>query len=135
VKQARGLSGEVVEVARTIRDSEAEHVDFLTALLQQLGGRPEKPPQFDFGDAFASEAGFLELAQTLEDTGVGAYNGAAPLVSSPDVLDAAGAIVQVEARHAGVIRLLRGEDIAPAAFDTPLHMDDALARVERFAGS
>ena len=29
---------------------------------------------------------FLKLAQTLEDTGVSAYNGAAPLIKSSDVL-------------------------------------------------
>ena len=54
----------------------------------------------DFGDAFASEKAFLKLAQTLEDTGVSAYNGAGPMIKRAEVLGAAGSIVQIEARHA-----------------------------------
>jgi hypothetical protein len=44
-----------------------------------------KAPGVKFGDAFASEKSFLKLAQTFEDTGVSAYNGAArraPVVKS-----------------------------------------------------
>ena len=39
-----------------------------------------------------------------------AYNGAAPMIKSKDVLAAAGAIVQVEARHAAALRFLGGMD-------------------------
>ena len=60
-------------------------------------------PKFDF--PYNDTAGFLKLAQTFEDTGVSAYNGAAPAIKSKEVLAAAGSIVQVEARHAAAIRL------------------------------
>ena len=63
---------------------------------------------------------FLNLAQTFEDTGVSAYNGAAPQIKSKEVLGAAGSIVQVEARHAAAIRLQNGEEPAPEAFDPSL---------------
>jgi hypothetical protein len=63
---------------------------------------------------------FLKLAQTLEDTGVSAYNGAGPAIKSKEVLGAAGSIVQVEARHAAVIRMLNGQLPAPDAFDHSL---------------
>ena len=68
-------------------------------LIADLGGTPVKAPGVDFGGAFANGKSFLKLAQTLEDTGVSAYNGAAPAIESTEVLGAAGSIVQVEARH------------------------------------
>ncbi len=75
------------------------------------------------------ERSFLKLAQTLEDTGVSAYNGAAPSIKSKDVLAAAGSIVQIEARHAAVIRLLRGQKPAPNAFDPALTKQQVLDAV------
>ena len=127
VKQVPDLSREVLPVAKEIRDNELEHVDTLRQLVTQLGGNPAGTLAVRFGDSFASESRFLTLAQTFEDTGVSAYNGAAPQLVSKDVLETAGEIVQVEARHAAVIRDLRGEDIAPSAFDASLDM----AQVER----
>ena len=64
------------------------------------------------GMAFADEKSFLKTAQTFEDLGVSAYNGAAPAIESKEVLAAAGGIVQVEARHAAAIRSLRGVDVS-----------------------
>ena len=132
VKQVNGLSGDAKEIATTLRDNELEHVDALTATINDLGGTPVKAPGVDFGDAFASQDSFLELAQTFEDLGVGAYNGAGPMIESVEVLAAAGSIVQVEARHAGVIRLLRGERIAPSAFDKGLEMQEVLDAAKPF---
>ncbi len=80
----------------------------------------------DFGDAFADEASYLKTSQTFEDLGVSAYNGAAPAIKSKEVLAAAGGIVQVEARHAAIIRFLRGEPIADAAFDEAKDMQEVL---------
>jgi hypothetical protein len=132
VKQVKGLSGPVKEVATTLRDNELEHVDALTATIKDLGGKPAPAPGVTFGDAFSSEDAFLELAQTFEDLGVGAYNGAGPMIESTEVLAAAGSIVQVEGRHAGVIRFLRGERIAPGAFDKGLEMEEVLAAAKPF---
>jgi hypothetical protein len=56
----------------------------------------------------------------LEDTGVSAYNGAAPMIESQEVLGAAGSIVQVEARHAATLRFLGGMDPTKGPFDMPL---------------
>ncbi len=132
VKSTKGLTGDAKEVATTLRDNELEHVDALTATIKDLGGKPVKAPGVDFGDAFASQDSFLELAQTFEDLGVGAYNGAGPMIEAVEVLAAAGSIVQVEARHAGVIRLLRGERIAPSAFDKGLEMQEVLDAAKPF---
>lgn len=107
---------------------EAEHVDALTATIKDLGGTPADMPSFDFG--VSDEAGFLKLAVTLEDTGVGAYNGAGPAIESKEVLAAAGSIVQVEARHAAAIRLLADEDPSPDQFDPALTTDEVNTAVE-----
>ena len=67
------------------------------------------------------QASFLKLAYTLENVGVGAYNGAGPSLMNKAYLAAAGSIVQVEARHAAAIAALTGSDITPnGAFDKPL---------------
>lgn len=132
VKQVKGLGGDAAKLARELRDNEVEHVDALTATVKQLGGTPAKRPRFAFGGAFSSEAGFLKTANVLEDTGVSAYNGAGPAIDSKEILAAAGGIVQVEARHAALIRLLRNRPPAPQAFDKSSTTDEVLAAVKPF---
>ena len=135
LKQVGGLSGDVKSLATEIRDNEAEHVDALTQTIKDLGGSPVKAPGVDFGNAFAGEMSFLKLAQTLEDTGVSAYNGAAPAIESTEVLGAAGSIVQVEARHAAAIRSLNGNPISDGGFDKTLEMQQVLDAVKPFVKS
>jgi rubrerythrin len=130
--QVGGLSREIAGYVRTFGDEEQEHVDALAATISDLGEKPVTAPQVDFGDAFSSQDAFLRLAITLEDTGVSAYNGAAPMIKSNKLLATAGGIVQVEARHAAVIRSVAGENPAPAAFDPTLTTDEVLAAVQPF---
>jgi hypothetical protein len=130
-KQAK-LSSDVAALAKTFGEQEAEHVDGLTQAIEDLGGKPVKAPGVDFGDAFSSEDAFLQTAITFEDLGVSAYNGAGPMISSKDLLATAGAIVQVEARHAAAIRNAAGEDAAPDAFDPTLTVDEVTKAVEPF---
>jgi rubrerythrin len=132
VKQVSGLSADDMKLAKEIRDNELAHVDALAATVQKLGGKPAAKPTFDFGGAFASSAAFLKTANVLEDTGVSAYNGAATLIKSVDVLAAAGGIVQIEARHAALIRLARGKSPAPLAFDKASEMAAVLKAVKPF---
>src|SRR5215218_2489936 len=123
-------SGELKSLVALIAADEKQHVEALTATIKQLGGKPVAEPKFDF--AYSGTAGFLALAQTFEDTGVSAYNGAAPAIKSKEVLAAAGGIVQVEARHAAAIRLQNGAEPAPEAFDAPLDEKQVLKAVEPF---
>ena len=57
----------------------------------------------------------------LEDTGVSAYAGAAPMISNKKTLAAALSVHSVEARHAAWVRDILGKGgnplPAPAAFD------------------
>ena len=130
--QVKGLSDDETKLTEKLRDDEKAHVDALTATIKDLGGKPVAKPEFDFGGAFGSRASYLKTSNTLEDTGVSAYNGAAPAIESTEVLAAAGSIVQIEARHAALIRLVRNKPPAPSAFDKASEMEAVLAAVKPF---
>lgn len=132
LKQVSGLSSEVKALATTLRDNEQAHVAALTTAIKSLGAKPVKAPGVSFGGAFASQASFLKLAQTFEDTGVSAYNGAGPSLQSKKLLAAAGSIVQVEARHAAAIRSLNGKPITDGGFDRTLSKQQVLTAVKPF---
>ncbi len=123
-------SGDLKSLIELVGRDEDEHVGALTETIKKLGGKPVAEPKFDF--PYSNTAGFLKLAQTFEDIGVSAYNGAAPQIKSKEVLEAAGSIVQVEARHAAAIRLQNGEEPAPVAFDPALPEAKVLKAVEPF---
>jgi serine-rich repeat adhesion-like glycoprotein len=125
-----GAKGELKQLIELIGKDEDQHVEALAGTVKKLGGKPVKEPKFDF--EYNDTAGFLELAKTFEDTGVSAYNGAAPMIKSKEVLGAAGSIVQVEARHAAAIRLQNKEEPAPEAFDPSLEEAQVLKAVEPF---
>lgn len=129
-KSRAKASGELKSLVNLLAKDEQQHVEALEGTIKKLGGKPVAKPKFDF--PYNGTAGFLKLAQTFEDTGVSAYNGAAPMIKSKEVLGAAGSIVQVEARHAAAIRLQNKEEPAPAAFDTPLDEKQVLKAVEPF---
>jgi len=129
-RQANKLSlkGDYKSLAKEFGANEQEHVDALVATIGQLGGKPVKKPTFAFG--LKTQKDFEKLAVILEDTGVSAYNGAAPMIQSKDVLAAAGSIVQVEARHAAALRFLGGMDPTNGPFDQPLPKAKVLAAVK-----
>jgi rubrerythrin len=135
VQSTKGLSGDNLKLAKELRDNETAHVQALTQAIKGAGAKPVKAPMVDFGGAFASPAAFLKYANTFEDTGVSAYNGAAPKITDPKILAAAGSIVQVEARHAALIRLARGAAPAPNAFDKTLAKAAVLKAVKPFIKS
>jgi glutamine cyclotransferase len=121
-----GLSGQAKSLAKSFGDEEAEHVAALMKAITASGGKPVKKPMFVF--PVKDQKSFLKLAYVLENTGVGAYNGAGPALKSKALLAAAGSIVQIEARHAASIALLTGMSITPnGAFDKPLTKKQVLA--------
>jgi serine-rich repeat adhesion-like glycoprotein len=129
-KSRAKASGELKALIDLLSKDEQQHVEALTGTIKKLGGKPVAEPKFDF--PYSGTAGFLKLAQTFEDTGVSAYNGAAPMIKSKEVLTAAGSIVQVEARHAAAIRLQNKEEPSPEAFDPPLSEAKVRKAVEPF---
>jgi rubrerythrin len=132
-EEAKGrvrANGELMSLIDLLAKDEQQHVEALAATVKQLGGKPVAEPKFNF--AYSGTSGFLKLAQTFEDVGVSAYNGAGPMIKSKEVLAAAGGIVQVEARHAAAIRLQNEEEPAPVAFDEPLAEKQVLKAVEPF---
>jgi rubrerythrin len=125
-----GLSGQAASLAKTFGAHEDEHVKALGQLIQQLGGKPAAAPKVQFG--LTDQASFLKLAVALEDLGVGAYNGAAPMLKTPDLLSALGSIVNTEARHSAALRALAGQDPAPAAFDKAVPADQVATTLKKY---
>lgn len=119
VASAGMIPAAVNTVFTTIRDHENAHVGALIAVLGTKGATPRTKPVFDytakgnlagFNFGAAQYSTFLAVAQAFEDTGVRAYKGqAGRLVNDEPVLNAALAIHSVEARHASMIRRIRGQ--------------------------
>lgn len=101
-------------VFRDLAAHEAIHRDFLAAAIADAGGTPIRALTPDFDDIdFSSRSNVLAVAQTFEDLGVSAYNGAGKYIQTDAYLVLAGKIVSVEARHASVIAgLIQANSIA-----------------------
>jgi rubrerythrin len=125
-----GLTGKAKTLATEFGVHEADHVQALTQLLSQLGGKAPAAARAKFG--LTDQASFLKTAVTLEDVGVGAYNGATPLLVSPDLASAFGSIVQIEGRHSSALRMLAGMDPSPQAFDKPITAQQTAAAAAQF---
>jgi Ferritin-like domain len=121
------LSGELLEFAQTVRGHERAHVAFLR---KALGRKAGKRPTFDFRNATRDPKAFTSAAVALQDLMVGAYNGQAANLTTGAFASAAK-IVSVEARHAGWIRAIAGNDPAPKATETPKTAAAATAAVNR----
>jgi ferritin-like protein len=104
------LDDRVGTIASQISIDETAHVNFLRAALK--GDAVAKPAinLAALGVGFNSQAEFLTVAQIFEDVGVSAYGGAAPLIDSSQILAAAAGIALTEAQHAGILRLLAGDN-------------------------
>jgi len=125
------LDGQLQRFAQTVSDHEEAHVD---ALKKTLGNDAVKRPSFDFKGTTSSPGTFQSTAQTLEDTGVAAYQGQAANIKSDAVLKAAASILPIEARHAAWIRSIISEGSAspspaPDAFNPAQTMEQVLAAV------
>lgn len=128
-----GMSASERRLLTDVRDHEVAHRDFFAAALGSAK-IPGLTVDFSMID-FTSRTSVLKTAQTFEDLGVGAYNGAARYLSSEPYLLVAGKIVSVEARHASAIRSLREPRtgfFAPNAFDAPIPPTTVLAAADPF---
>jgi hypothetical protein len=103
-----GIGQDELDLLTQIRDHEIAHRDFLK---KALGSSAIPDLEVNFSAVhFHSRTSVLGTANTFENLGVAAYNGAGALIQKVDYLAAAGSIVSVEARHASVIaQLLHGD--------------------------
>jgi rubrerythrin len=130
-----GFGFSVSEQLAAIGAHEAAHVEALTATISQLGGTPVEEAAYNFEEAVASPEAFLATAMALENTGVSAYNGAGQYISDPVLLQTAGTIVAVEARHASYLNLINNEAPFPAPVDEDLTPDEVLEIAGPFIAS
>lgn len=113
---------------QAIQGDENSHVQFL---LQALGQDARPKPSF-VNLTQPDLVTFARTALALENTGVGAYLGAAPHISSPSILAAAGSILPIEARHAGYVNVLLNRIMTVNVlgndqdFETPLTADQVV---------
>ena len=117
--EALGYQAEVRDRIVTIGDHEAQHVEALTAVVEQLGGEPVEEAEYDFG--YTDLESFLATAAVIEGVGVAAYTGAAQyLIEEDALLTAALTIHGNEARHASYLNVMTAQNPFPEAFDAPL---------------
>jgi hypothetical protein len=127
------LKARAFEAAQKLALDEAAHVAAILDILGRAGATPIAKPQFQFpNNVFSGQLAFLDLATTFEETGTGAYLGAAPKVKSTAALKFAASIYGIETRHAGLIRSLNGTLFSPSAFEQPLTVDEVTKRVTPF---
>jgi hypothetical protein len=111
-----------------IQAHENAHVRFLE---NGLGAAARPMPTFQNLEK-ANVHEFLQMSVALENTGVGAYLGAAPIIAQRAYLAAAGSILTIEARHAGYLNVLANEIMTRNIsgnnqdFETPLTQDEVV---------
>ena len=134
---AEGIGSATRQRFRDIQRHENDHVAFL---VQALGGDARPKPTFQ-NLLQPNFQAFYQVSQALENTGVGAYLGAAPAIFSRPILAAAGSIALIEGRHAGWLNTLLKEPISTNAygqeqsFDTPLTSAAVVALAGPFIAS
>ncbi|MDQ4044102.1 MAG: ferritin-like domain-containing protein [Chloroflexota bacterium] len=122
---ALGFQAGVFDYLSEIGAHEAAHVATLSDVITQLGGTPVQEGTYDFG--YADAAGFIQVAQALEDTGLDAYTGAAQyLIENDELLTAALTIHGIEGRHASYLAILNAQVPYPEAFEAPLAPSEVL---------
>lgn len=123
----------VTQIA-AIRDHEMAHADALASTLTSIGAAVPATPNFTFPDgAFGDAATFLGIAATLEPVGIGAYQGAAPVLIGTDYLPPALSIHNAECMHWNAIKVLQG--VVPpnnVAFEEALPLGDVQAAAAQF---
>jgi hypothetical protein len=115
-RQVPWKSDDLRQFMEEVAANELAHVRFYR---RTLGSQAVPRPAIDLGafaaaakaaglgdnfDPFASEMNFFLGGMLMEDVGVTAYHGAAPLISNKQFLDAAAGILAVEAYHMGMAR-------------------------------
>lgn len=111
---------------KEIRSDEDAHAAFL---VKTLGNAARPKPTFKNLQQQNADT-FIQLSQSFENLGVGAYLMAVPAISNKNTLASVGSILPVEARHAGYLNALRGVPLVPdGAFDKPIPQEQIVKDV------
>ena len=113
-----------------VRDHEEAHVEALSRTIEDLGGTPIEPADYEFPYETIEE--FVAIADRLEAVGVSAYAGAAPYIDNDEVLKAALSIHSVEAEHQTYFQLLHLQRPSPDAFNAARSTDAVLPIARQF---
>ena len=95
-------------VAEELGRDERAHVQLIRGALSARGITPVAKPAINLnalGAGFNSQTEFTLVSRALEDVGVTAYGGAAPLIQDKQILGVAARILAAEAEHVGNVRL------------------------------
>ncbi len=132
--------GNQKEARSTFLDIQRHENAHVTALLATLGGAARPKPTFQ-NLVQPNFRQFALVSQALENTGVGAYLGAAPVILNRAYLAAAGSIALIEARHAGWLNSLVNVPITTnvygmeQSFEMPLTPAQVVALASPFIAS
>jgi hypothetical protein len=117
-----------------IAADEIAHVQLLQTAIATAGAIPVAPCQYNFG--FGSDVKtFVTISAILESIGSSAYLGAAPFVTSPDILSVAASIMVTEALHTSLQRTSLGAIGAADPFGTPLGPNAVFSLAAQFITS
>ncbi|GAA5864793.1 hypothetical protein JCM3774_004229 [Rhodotorula dairenensis] len=122
----------IIEQIQIIIVDEQNHFDALSGALVALGAQVPTNCGFDFSKSMPDPLTFLSTARSIEAVGVSAYLGAAHLLQSADLLEAAASILTLEARHQSLLNVLSGGSYNPQSFDIQLPPQAVLALVGGF---
>ena len=135
---AQGLGGNQTRANfQDIQRHENAHVAFLVSALG-ASARPKPTFQNLMQSGFKM---FFQVSQALENTGCGAYLGAAPAILNRQILASAGSIALIEARHAGWLNSLVNVPITTnvmgqeQSFETPLAPSQVVQLASPFIAS
>lgn len=129
------LTGANLNYAKQFGDQEHQHVLLITGALQQAGKTPVAEQSTYHFPAYTDEKTIVDFLRVLEETGVGAYSGAARFIKDKGILTVAGGIQQVEARHTAILRRQDGMAPVPYAFEKALTPDMVLAAAGPILGA
>lgn len=130
---ALGLNQQEITDLLGVGSSEQAHVILLQSAIAQAGVKPVEPCTYNFG--FTDAKSMVATAAILENIGVSAYLGGAPLISSTSILSTAASILSIEARHQTFVRVATAAAASPGAFDTALSPKQVFSLAAPFISS
>ena len=133
-KASAGYLGSRPELMRQLRLVQRHENSHVTFLVNALGGLARPKPTFQ-NLLQPTLSRFLNVSRALENTGVGAYLGAAPVIFNSGFLAAAGSIALVEARHAGYFNSLDSRPMTENLFGQELDFERAFTVAEVVAAA